>query len=538
MHYHSQSRYTRHFLTFFSLLSTLLLLLSACSSHATSSTANTKTMILPNVGTNDIGTLDPAAGPDANSALAINMVYSGLVRTDQNLQVIPDQATWQISNNNTVYTFQINPAVTFSDGTPVTAQSYIYTWTRALLPAVASPNAASLEAPIAGASVVSNGKATSITGLKALDTHTLQVTLTQPAPYFLATLTNSLFFPLNQKVIKQYGQNNWTTTTAGVGTGPFKIKTWEQDVQIVFVPNPYYYGKKTSMAEVDMVFVNDPTTAYQFYRAGRFTLMWNIAQADLLAAQGSSGFEQAPLFQTDTLFFDTTQPPFNNATIRQAFAYATDKVTLATSTFQNAVVPAPTLLPPGMPGYQTNYAGIQFDRVKAKTLFQSVYPPLPSKQPAITFSYPSSLVSGDEAQALLQMWQNALQISIALNPLEPNAYFTEAQNHQIQFGFTQWSATFPDPYALLATNALSTASQNDGQWNNATFDQLLQQADQTTDTARLTLYNQAEQLAINDAAWLPLDHPQLSAIIPPNVHGVTLNGNGLYFGDWSDVYLS
>ncbi|MBV9713045.1 MAG: peptide ABC transporter substrate-binding protein [Ktedonobacteraceae bacterium] len=538
MHYHSQSGHTRHLLLVFSLLGALLMLLSSCSSTTASSPANNKKMLLPNVGINDIGTLDPAVGPDANSALAVNMIYSGLVRTDQNLKVIPDQATWLLSNDNKVYTFQINPAVTFSDGTPVTAQSYIYSWTRALLPEVASPDAASLEAPIAGASAVSNGKATSIKGLKALDAHTLQVTLIQPAPYFLATLTNSLFFPLNQKVIERYGQKNWTeyAATAGVGTGPFKVKTWEHDVQMILTPNPYYYGKKTALAEVDMIFVNDPSTAYQFYRAGRFTFMWNIAAADLPAAKGLSGFIQTPLLQTDMLFFDTTQPPFNNATVRQAFAYATDKATLADTTFKNSVVPAATLLPPGIPGYQANYAGIQFDRQKAKDLFQSVYPPNASTAPSITFSYPNSLMNSIEAQALLQMWQSALQIPIAVRPVETNAYFAEAQKHLIQFGFTQWNAHFPDPYALMATHSLST--ENQGQWTNSTFDQTVLQAEQASGNTRLALYAQAEQLAIKDAGWLPLDHPQLSAVIPPNVHGVSLNGNGLYFGDWSDVYLS
>ncbi len=161
--------------------------------------ANNKKLLLPNVGINDLGTLDPATGPDINSAVTMNMIYSGLVRSDENLKVIPDQATWQLSNDNKVYTFQINPAVTFSDGTPVTAQSYIYTWTRALLPEVASPDAATLEAPITGASAVSNGKATSITGLKALDAYTLQVTLAQPTPYFLATLDQFALFPLKSK---------------------------------------------------------------------------------------------------------------------------------------------------------------------------------------------------------------------------------------------------------------------------------------------------------------------------------------------------
>ncbi len=537
MYRHFQSR--RHLLVVFS-LSMFLMLLSACSSNTTSSTTNNKKMLLPNVGINDVGTLDPALDPDTNSAVAVNMLYTGLVRSDQNLKVVPDQATWLISNDNKVYTFQINPAVTFSDGTPVTAQSYIYTWTRALLPEVASPNAATLEAPIAGAAMVSNGKARSIQGLKALDTYTLQVTLQQPTPYFLATLTNSLFFPLNQKVIERYGQKNWTqyATMAGIGTGPFEVKTWEHDVQMVLIPNPHYYGKKSSLAEVDMIFVNDPATAYQFYRAGRFTFVWNIAPDDLLAANGSKGFIQMPLLQTDTLFFDTTQAPFNNATVRQAFAYATDKTMLAASTFKASVAPAATLLPPGMPGYQPDYMGIQFDRQKAKDLFQSVYPPNTSTGPSITFSYPTSLISSNEAQALVQMWQNALQTTIGLRPLETNAYFDEAQKHLIQFGFTRWNADYPDPYALLTTNSFPMASANYGQWNNTTFDQTLLQAEQTTGNTRLALYDQAEKLAIQNAGWLPLDHPELSAVIPPNVHGVSLNGNGLYFGDWSGVYIS
>lgn len=172
------------------------------------------------------------------------------------------------------------------------------------------------------------------------------------------------------------------------------------------------------------------------------------------------------------------------------------------------------------------------------SFFQSVYPPNTSTGPSITFSYPNSLVNSNEAQALQQMWQNALQTTIGLRPLETSAYFDEAQKHLIQFGFSQWSADYPDPYTLLATNSLSIANQNYGQWSNATFDQTILQAEQTTDKARLVLYNQAEQVAVQDAGWIPLDYPELSAVIPPNVHGVSLNGNGLYFGDWSDVYLS
>jgi len=158
--------------------------------------------------------------------------------------------------------------------------------------------------------------------------------------------------------------------------------------------------------------------------------------------------------------------------------------------------------------------------------------------PPITFTYPNSQVSLPEAAALQQMWQAALGIQVKLLSVELNAYNTETANHQVQFGFTQWSADFPDPYDWLTLNLTSTAANNNGDWKNPQFDQTVAQAEQTTGDARIKLYNQAEQIAVSDVGWLPLDHQTMSAVIPSWVHGVTLNSLGLYFGDWSDVYLA
>lgn len=524
-------------------LSMLSAILVGCgggaSSSTTSSTIATKQVLnFPNVGTTDVAVLDPALGPDSNSGLAVNMIYSGLVKTDKNLNVLPDQATWQISGNNKVYTFTINPNVTFSDGTAVTAQDYVYTWTRALLPSVGSGISPFFEQAIVGASDVNSGKTKTLAGVKALDTHTLQVTLSQPTPYFLEELTNSLFFPLNQKIIERYGQKNWIQhiTDNGIGTGPFIVKEWDHNVKMVFVPNPHYYGNKTRLTEVNMLFVNDASTAFKTYRAGQYDFIWNILPNDQQTAKGMPGFIRTPLLQTDILFFDNTQPPFNNAAVRQAFAYATDKVTLVHAIFKDSVTPAPTIIPPGMPGYQPNYNGIPFDHTKARSLLESVYPDV-TKIPPITFSYPSSQVTSGEAAVLQQMWQDALGIQVHLRSVELTAYNDETQRHLVQFGFTQWSADFPDPYDWLTLNLTSTADNNNGRWNNANFDQLVKQADTLSGDARITTYNQAEQIAISDVGWLPLDHEALSAIIPSWLHGATLNGNGLYFGDWSDVYV-
>jgi ABC-type transport system substrate-binding protein len=248
------------------------------------------------------------------------------------------------------------------------------------------------------------------------------------------------------------------------------------------------------------------------------------------------GFVRKSLLQSDLLFFHNKIPPFNNAAVRQAFAYAIDKTTLVRAIFKDAVVAASTIIPPGMPGYQPGYAGIPYDRDKARMLLLSVYPDV-SKAPPVTFSFPNGQVTTAEADALQQMWQAALGIRVNLRSVDLVAYNTETSQHTVQFGFTQWGADFPDPYDWLALNLTTQASNNNGEWSNATFDQTIAQAEQATGDQRISLYNKAEQIAIQDVGWLPIDHQALAAVVPSWLQGVKLNGNGLYFGDWSGVFI-
>jgi oligopeptide transport system substrate-binding protein len=532
----------------FLFLGSLLVLLAACGGSATTTSSTTgngtptlasqQVLHFPNVGISDSASLDPALGPDANTGQIVSMIYSGLVRSDIHLNVIPDQATWEISADNKVYTFHIKPGITFSDGMPVTARMYVYTLTRALLPEVKSGIASFFEGAIVGADAVNAGKTTTLTGVKAVDDATLQITLTHPAPYFLEVLTNSLYFPLNKSVIDQYGQGGWPNHVAGtgVGTGPFMVKQWDHKVKMILVPNPHYYGAKTRLSEVDMYFVADPATAFKSYQARQYDFIWNITPEDQQTAKSLPGFVRKSLLQTDLLFFHNKMPPFNNAAVRQAFAYAIDKTTLVHAIFKDAVVVAPTIIPPGMPGYQANYAGIPYDKDKARMLLQSVYPDV-SKVPPVTFSYPSGQVSTPEAAALQQMWQTALGVRVNLRSVDLVAYNTETTKHTVQFGFTQWGADFPDPYDWLALNLTTNASNNNGEWSNSEFDQTIAQAEQMAGDQRISLYYKAEQIAIQDVGWLPIDHQALAAVIPSWIHGVSLNGNGLYFGDWSDIYI-
>lgn len=521
-----------------------VVLLAACGSSKTSGPITLATptlrqvLVLPNVGIQDLDTLDPAQGADQNALVVMNMLYSGLVRLDQNLNVIPDQATWTISADRKVYTFHLKQHITFSDGTPITAQTYVYTLTRALLPAVQSDEAMLFLNTIVGAGDVNTGKTTILRGVQAIDASTLEITLTQPTDYFLQALANPLAFPLNSTLIQRYGETDWSNHAAhnAVGTGPFMVKEWEHNTKMILVPNPYYYGPHTRLTEVDMIFVPDQHTAFQEYQGGQYSLVWNLAPTDITAAHGLPGYVNRTLLETDALFFNPQVPPFDQPAVRQAFAFATDKSLLAQVVFNNAVVPAPTIIPDGIPNYQPKLVPLSFDRIKATAALKSVYPD-PSQVPPITFYYPNALLSSFAASTLQNMWQTALGIPITLTSVETNAYNVAVTKHQIPFGFTQWSADFPDPYDVLALNLVSTTPGNAGSWSNPTFDQLIQQAEATTGTARLALYGQAEQVALDDVGWLPLDHQTMSAVIPSHIHGISLNPMGLYFGDWSQVYL-
>lgn len=521
-----------------------LLFLAACGGAPSRGAGSTprpapkQVLTFPYVGIQDLDTLDPAE-TDADSELAISMIYSGLVRQEQNLTVVPDQATWTISADRKTYTFYLKSGLTFSDGTPLTAQTYVYSLARALTPAVDQGDAMLFLGNIVGAAEVNSGKTTTLSGVKALNASTLEISLSKPTEYFLQALTNPLAFAVNQKFIAQYGETDWSDQVAGngVGSGPFMVKQWQHNTKIVLIPNPRYYGAHTRLSEVDMIFAVDAHAAFQAYQGGQYSFVWNILPSDLSAAHGLSGFSSQPQLETDAIFFNAQTPPFNQAAVRQAFAYAINKTTLAQSTLSNSAIPAPTIIPAGMPGYQPTLNMLSFNRAKALDTLHSVYPDA-TQMPAVTFSYPGSIVSSSLASALQQMWQSALGIQVKLLPVETDAYTNEMDNHQIQLGFEQWFADFPDPYDALTLTLASDAPGNSGQWQNTQFDTLVQQAEQTSGADRLTLYAQAEQIAINDVGLLPLDHQSLAAIIPPTVHGISLNPMGLYFGDWSKVYLS
>lgn len=525
------------------LLLGMLLVLTACN-QSSPPQGQKRVLVWPSVGVSDLPQLDPALADDANSAQAIGLVFSGLVKLNPQLQVVPDAAySWQVSPDGKTYTFYLPTQLRFADGTPVTSQDVIYSFNRSL-----QMNQAAVQdggygglfylGHIVGAADVAAGRAKSAAGLKAVDASTLQIQLDAPIAYFLADLAAAQAFIVPQALIQHYGERKWVEHA--VGTGPYQLGRWVHGGHMTFLPNPYYYGNRPVLDEIDMPFVQDQHAAMLAYRAGQYDLTWDIAAADYLQARTQKNFHETTVLGTDALVPNTTMEPFTRPEVRQAFAEALNVQVLAQQVMGNSVAASTTLVPPGMPGYASSpIKGLGVNATQAAQLLKSVYPDVKT-MPAVTLTYPTNGLSQAEAQAMQGMWQKVLGVGVALAPVEPSTYQREFDAGQVQLGVVNWASAIVDPWNLLSVSLRSGTPGNVGAWTNVQFDQDVDQADLLFNDAaqRVALYEQAEQLALNDAAWIPFDHPKFTVFVAPSVHGLVVTPVGLMAPDWSKVTVS
>src|SRR5690242_8817396 len=221
-------------------------------------------------GISDISTFDPALTADTGSAAAIDNVFTGLVQLDHNLQVQPQlAASYSVASDGVTWTFKLKPNLQFSDGTPLTSADVVYSIDRALAPATQSPLGLYYLNIIKGANDFNSGKAKTLTGVSAPDANTVVIVAKKPAAYFLQTMTYPTSYVVEQSVVKKWG-TAWTDHLADNGgqggAGPFKVKEYTHGKQIVFVPNPNYYGPKPQLSEVIYPFYKSADTTYQVYQ--------------------------------------------------------------------------------------------------------------------------------------------------------------------------------------------------------------------------------------------------------------------------------
>jgi len=477
-------------------------------------------------------TLDPATAAEATSVSYIIQVFSGLVRLDENLQVAPDIAqSWDKSADGKTYTFHLRQDVKFHDGKQVRASDFKYSWERALNPATQSLTVGAYLFDIVGSENVAVGETTQLSGVKVLDNYTLQVTIKSSVPFFLQKLA----FPIAFVVDKANVESDSLWWQHPNGSGPFKLKEWQTDRLIVLQRNDSYYGEKAKLSEV--VFQLYRSDEIPLYQEGSIDVAFvSPAYMGLVTDPTNPVSEELTLFPQLLLYyisFNTARPPLDDVNVRQAFCYAVDKERLIALATMNVVPAAYGILPPGMPGYNASLQGLHFDVQKAKDLISeskyhdvSGFPPI-----VLTTGGWGGDVSG-LLGGVIEEWKRNLGIEVTVRQLEPEAYTIifyslKQERDELFDSIGGWIADYPDPQDFLDLLFYSSAPSNTGSYSNPEVDALLDKAYTEQDPAtRLKLYQDAEQLIVQDAAVLPLFFGQSYVLVKPYVKDYVLSPLG------------
>jgi len=558
------------------LLCLFAILLAACGSTTTppGSTGPTKASadkqiaVFPEPFVSDIKTFDPALSTDFYSIVAIDNVFTGLVQLNDKLEVKPQlAASYEVAADGLTWTFHLRPNLKFSDGTALTSADVAYSIDRALQPAEKSPVGPIYLALIKDSDKLVAGKIKTIIGDSVMtpDPNTVVLVANKKASYFLDALTYSCSYVVEKSLIDKYGNTKFTDhLTEGGGDGPFKVASYTHGQNIIFVPNPNYYGAAPQLKKVVYPFYKDADTAYKAYQVGQLDSA-GVPSANLAAARKlTNEYHQVPQLWIGYYTMNYLVKPFDNIKIRQAFALAINKDLIVHSVWKDSVIATNHIVPKGQPGYNANLTGpdgvasTAGDPTKAKALFQAGLQEegmTLATLPPIRLTYSSgSKDSDNEVAALQQMWQNVLGVSVKIDSIDFNKLLVEttaATNNPkgLQFWGLAWIADYPDPQdwtTLLFDKGSQYNNSNYGQNNtsDAAQQQAVQQALEAADVtpagdARLQAYYQAEQQMVNDVAWLPMFQVTASFVQKPCIVGLSLNPSGLTPpDDWGAIYKS
>ena len=490
----------------------------------------------------DPPTLDPHLTTDATSAQIIIEVFGGLVTIDRDLKLAPDLAeTWKISQDGTIYTFSLRPDATFHDGKPVTAEDVQWSLERATNPLTESPVVDQYLGDIVGVAEKLSGDAQSISGVRIVDDHTLEITIDAPKSYFLSKLTYPTGFVLDRENVES-DPKRWFRRPNG--TGPFQLTQYDVGERIVLSRNPDYHLGAPHLSEVNMILSGG--TSLLMYENDEIHLSGvGLADLDRILEPGNELNEQLltgpPSFSIQYVGLNVNEPPLDDPKVRQALNLAIDKREIASIVLADLVVPASGILPPNFPGFNPNLRGYEFEPERARQLLaESKYGDDLDNLPPITLTTAGSFGASVnlDMDVVLQMWKKNLGIDVAFQQTEYAIFLKDLNKRRFQMFDIGWIADYPDPENFLDLLFHSDSSNNHTNYSSAQVDSLLEQARTETDeTQRYQLYHQAEQLIIDDAPWVPLWYSgDRYMLVKPYVHDYILSP--LYIPRLRYVYLT
>lgn len=503
-----------------------LLVFAGCAqreSPATGAIAS-QTLLLGNLS--EPADLDPhtaAAYTDQNVIIAL---FEGLTALDEKTsRAVPAAAgRWDISPDGLTYTFHLRPDAHWSNGEPVTAQDFVFSFERILTPALAAEYSYMLW-PIRNAAAFNRGKLARFAdvGVTALDARTLQLTLERPTPYLLALAANPAWFPVHRATIEKFGRMDqrgtaWTRAGNLVGNGAFTLAEWFANARIVARKNPHHWdAARTTLERVVFLPIENPDVEERAFRTGQLHVTYSVP-VEKIARYRETAPERLrldPFLQTFFLRFNVTKPPLDRPEIRRALALAIDRDALARHVLRGSRLAAPHFTPPGSGGY-TAEARVALDLTAAQHLLADAGFPNGDGLPVLELQVRNDDTQPRVAEAIQAMLEK-IGVRISIAPFEQKTWLQNQQTLAYTIAFSAWVGDFADPATFLDL-FVGGGGNNWTGWADGAFDRLLTEAALTADPdVRFAIFQRAEARLLEESPITPLYFGARTYLIHPAV---------------------
>ncbi len=476
-----------------------------------------------------VDTLDPHRSSAAWENIIIGDMFLGLTQHTADGQVIPAMAeSWTTSDDGLIWTFNLRET-TWSDGTPLTAEDFVFALRRIQDPAIASQYS-SLLYIIKNAQALNEGRiAPEELGVRAIDDRTLEITLEEPAPYLLGLLTHYTTYPVPRHVVEQFGEA-WVQPENIQVNGPYKLVYWVTGDQLVVEKNPAFYEADTLCFErVSYFELEDLAAVERRIEAGELDInnAFDGGRKAELDRRLPGWARTTPGLLTTYWSFNSSEAPFDDIRVRKALAMALDREYLVENVLTPGFVPAYSFVPPGINNYDTERPEVSWKSLtrperlaEARRLLEDAgYGP----DNPFRFEYKHrSTDDNPKAAPVAQANWNEIApwVDAQILRQDTKVLYADLRQSNFQVSDGAWLADYNDPLNFLYLLDTDTGQQNYGNYSNPEYDRLLEAASQERDLqVRAQLFAQAEKIMLEDHPITPMWFQVTKNLVDPALDG-------------------
>ena len=461
-------------------------------------------------------------------------LMEGLVLKDPaTLEPIPGVAErWEISADGLEYTFHLRANARWSNGDPVTAQDFSWSWWRALQPSLGNLYAY-MYFPIKNAEAYATGKLKDFAqvGIQVLGERALRVTLANPTPYFLQLLDHYSMFPVHRPTLEKYGDptqrgSDWTRAGNFVGNGPFVLKQWELNKIVVVEKSPTYWdAANVKLNAINYYPVENVSTEERMFRAGQLHITGSVPPDKIAVYRKDAPqfLRVEPYLGNYFYRFNTQLPQLADPRVRRALAMSIDRQQIVDHVTKGGQLPAYAFTPPDTLGY-TAPPGFAYDPEGARALLAAAGFPDGAGFPPTELLYNTSESHRKLAVAIQQMWKRELNIEITLNNQDWKVYLDSVANGNYQIARGGWIGDYVDPNSFLDMWVTDGGNNRTG-WSDPRYDELVMRLAPAAPSReqRYAWFREAETRLMEAMPVLPVFYSSRNYLVQPSVRGLPPN---------------